>query len=94
MRLLSEKMAQVAKEMLSLPHRNDAAQDKIFRSMFGAPIGVITEIWNRLEEGLDPYAQEKHLLWGLVFIKIYSTEAKTYRKWSWYFVGKVASLAE
>jgi hypothetical protein len=106
MRITPKEMAQAAKEVLSLSPRKESAQDKTFRSFFGAPIGVITDIWNRLEESLDQYAQPKHLYWGLVLIKrIYSTEEvhcricgwpdpKTYRKRSWYFVEKVSSLEE
>lgn len=43
-----------------------------------------------------------HLLWGLLFLKVYGSEkthltiarvdAKTFRKWSWYFVRLLADL--
>jgi hypothetical protein len=53
---------------------------------------------------LEAAAEPKHLLWSLVFIKVYSTEEvhcsivgwpdpKTFRKWSWYFLEKTACLA-
>lgn len=53
----------------------------------------------------DSAADLTHLLWALVFLKVYSTEEvhcrivgwpspKTFRKWSWYFVGKIAELKD
>ena len=48
-------------------------------------------------------AAPKHLLWALILMKVYSTEEihcsivgwphrETFRKWSWYFVKKIAGL--
>jgi hypothetical protein len=99
-------MAKVAREVLRIPPRNSKAEDSTFRRFLGAPVGVITDIRNRIEANLDPHApQPKHLLWSLVSIKVYSTEEvhccivgwpdpKTYRKWMWYFREKIAGLAE
>jgi hypothetical protein len=86
-------MAKVAREVLRIPPRNSKAEDSTFRRFFGAPVGVITDIRNRIEANLDPHAQPKHLLLSLVFIKVYSTEEahccivvgwpdpKTHQKW-------------
>jgi hypothetical protein len=48
-------------------------------------------------------ATPKHLLWGMLWMKVYSTEEvhccivgwpdpKTFRQWSWYFIKKIADL--
>jgi hypothetical protein len=67
-------------------------------------------IWRMLDEQTDylnnRHAWAKHLLWGLVIIKVYGNEKamcaivanpkapseKTYRKWAWYFVKAISSL--
>jgi hypothetical protein len=49
MRITPKEMALAAKEVLSIPPRKESAQDKIFRSFFGAPIGVITDIGTDLK---------------------------------------------
>jgi hypothetical protein len=93
--IAKEAMAKVAREMLRFPPRNSSEAEGIARSKVfcGAPVGVITDIWNRIEANLDPHAQPKHLLLSLVFIKVYSTEEahccivvgwpdpKTHQKW-------------
>jgi hypothetical protein len=102
--ITEEAMAKVAREILAMPNRNDKAEDKTFRGFFfGAPITIILDIWNRLELTLENPAKPKHLLWSLVFVKVYSIEEvhcrivgwpdpKTYQKWSWYFLEKIADL--
>lgn len=82
-----------------------------FRSHFGTSPKVISEVWHRLDplnawddaNGVRPV----HLLWALLFLKIYGTEAvhctlaggkeygpdeTTFRKWVWIFVDAVAML--
>ena len=97
-------------QVLQVPTRNAEALDSTFRGFFGASISVITHIWNRLQPFIDDEHaasshHPRHLLWSLVFLKIYSTEEvhcrivgwpapKTFRKWSWYFVGKIAQLKD
>lgn len=102
-------MERIALQMLQVPRRNADALDSTFRGFFGASIDVITDIWNRVQPFIDDEhagsSHPKHLLWCLVFLKIYSTEEvhcrivgwpapKTFRKWSWYFVGKIAQLKD
>jgi hypothetical protein len=77
-----------------------------FRSCFGASSEVVATIWNRIEPTIDePGLHAKHLLWALVFLKVYSTEdihcsifdwpsVRTFRKWSWYIVKKIADLKD
>jgi hypothetical protein len=103
-----DEMAAVAREALSMPRSNAKEEDRVFRAFFGVPINVITALWSLLQVRIDDShrnAERKHILWALVFLKIYSTEdvhrrivgwptAKTFRKWSWYFIGLVASLVD
>ena len=64
-------------------------------------------MWNEIEQrGIDgPGAKPKHLLWALLFLNVYFTmeihcsiagwpSAKTFAKWSWYFVKRIAELKE
>ena len=98
-----------AKETLGFPPLTkweSKDKDSRIRSIFGASSEVISEIWNRIEPTIsEPGAKPKHLLWAFVFMKVYSTEdvhraivgwpsAKTFRKWSWYFVQKIAELKD
>lgn len=104
-----EVMAAVAAEVLEFPQArrySQAMKDKKIRGHFGASIAIITAIWNEIEASVDaPGAMPKHLLWALVFLKIYAseevhcrlvgwTDSDTFRKWSWYFVEKIADLKD
>jgi hypothetical protein len=82
---------------------NTRLADEKARAFFGAPTAVITTLWNDLESELEDAAMPKHLLWGLLFMKVYASEAvhcalvgwpcrTTFRKWSWYFIEKIALL--
>ena len=70
--------------------------------------GIWNRIWKKLskrerEELTEEGVQHKYLLYALVFLKVYSTEevhcaivdwpsTKCFRKWSWFFVNKIAEL--
>lgn len=88
---------------------SEKVEDRRVRSFFGAPAPVIAELWNRIQPLIDEQSRKaamlKHLLWALVFIFVYSTEEvhcrivgwpdpKTYRKWSWYMLRKIAALKD
>lgn len=110
-----ELFDQVAMETIGWPsHRRwrSTDRDSRIRALFGAPLNVISDLWNRVWKKLSKNERlnlikdgvhYKHLLYALVFIKAYSTEdihcsivdwppAKTFRKWSWYFVKKISEL--
>lgn len=86
--------------------KSQRVENERTRGFFGAPLSVITELWGRLVPLVAlPGAHPKHLLWALVFLKVYSTTAvhcrlvgwvdeKTFRKWSWYFLSLIASLKD
>lgn len=108
MRITVEAIEKVAKETLRWPDKRQWEshdEDQRFRSFFGAPPFIVVDVWNRIEETIDaPGAHPRHLLWALVFLKVYQTEdvhccivgwpcKETYRKWSWYFIEKMSQLA-
>lgn len=63
---------------------------------------AIVEVDEEMNDGRPTKLQKKHLLWCLYFMKTYSTEddcsgrfdttAKTFRKWAWDFIKKIAFL--
>jgi uncharacterized membrane protein len=79
-----------------------------YRYWFGTSPTITAITWNCLVEsgwtelsGVHE-AKPKHLLWALMFLKSYGTEAvlsaivdsdeKTFRKWAWFYVEGIASL--
>ena len=70
-------------------------QLRIFKAHFGLSPLVIAAVWNRLEDEalLPANGTPLHLLWTLLFLKLYNTAAvlstmcgttaKTYRQWVW-----------
>ena len=84
-----------------------------FRATFGASPEISSEIWNMIDDEEDyelpRLAKPKHLLWGLMFLKMYCSEAvhciiaggddgpvheQTFRKWSWCFVELISILQD
>lgn len=76
-----------------------------FRAFFGASPAVCTDIWNLLKprETMPRGSQPEHLLWALVFLKVYASEKvlsrlvgcpdeKTFRKWIHIFVDGISWL--
>lgn len=76
-------------------------QRRRFRAVFGAPASVVAIIWDRIRADLPRNGSTMHLLWALHFLKNYSTEhnncvifrcdEKTFRKWCWLIVKRIAS---
>jgi hypothetical protein len=83
-----------------------ARTDKdICSSFLGTSFAICAELWNLINPLVivSKDATPEHLLWGLLLMKLYSTERaharlvggvdeKTFRKWSWLFVHAIASL--
>ena len=76
-----------------------------FKSCFGASAEQVANLWKRIIAHGPVVAggKAKHLLWALVFLKVYSTveihcsivgwpSPKTFQQWSWYFVERIAEL--
>ena len=99
-------MTAVAREVVGFPpdKKHDAKrEDKRFCSFFGAPILVITHVWNLIQNSLVDNALPKCTFWAHVFLHVYSTEEVhcrivgmldpgTFRKWCWCMLEKIAVL--
>ena len=82
-----------------------STEDRDFREFFGCPLSVAGEVWDMLRrKGLLPENRLPcHLLWALMFMKIYGKEKtlctlaggidkKMFRKWAWLFIIAMADL--
>ena len=76
-----------------------------FRAVFGAGPNICTIVWGKIlaQTALENGAMPVHMLWAFMFMKLYCAESvlatlaggvheQTFRKWSWYFVEKIANL--
>jgi hypothetical protein len=74
-----DSIEEVARVTVGCPKRRrweSTDKDARFKSLFGASSTIVAEIWHRMEETVtaeDPNAERKHLLWALVFLKVYAT---------------------
>ena len=84
--------------------------DNRFRTFFGVSPKVVENIWNRLDpfrtiEPIHSGVKPMHLLWALLFMKVYAEESihaglvggvdeKTFRKWVWVFVQEISYLED
>ena len=109
-KLKSEHIELLAQEVLRWPtNRKWTSEDKDmrFKSIFGVSSRVTAKLWNRIMRSCetDRTAEPKHLLWALAFLKNHSPceilccivgwpNSKTFSKWAWYFVGKIAELKD
>jgi len=69
-----------------------------FRAMFGPCPLICSVVWEIIDK--PPKGLPKHLLWALMFLKLYETNSTlaamakttrpTFRKWSWLFVEAIA----
>lgn len=72
-----------------------------FRSHYGTSPGVCALIWNKISDIVPRKYTYKHLLWGLLFLKVYATESvtagmigvdeDTYRDHLWEVIKAIAS---
>jgi len=72
-----------------------------FKACFGTSPSVCSKLWSLITDELPFNRKPIHLLWGLNFLKTYTTEAvrslifhadeKTLRKWQWAVVKCIAS---
>jgi hypothetical protein len=85
-------------------HLGFDGKERKFKANFGCSLQVASKIWillDVLNEG-PRGGQVKHMLWALMFLKVYATEEvladktgvhrDTYRKWVWLFVPRIASI--
>jgi hypothetical protein len=81
-------------------------KDERFRSLFGAPSVVIAALWELIRLNVNYGVEEKHLLWGLVFLKVYAKNEEThcalvgfptkknFREKAWHIVNVIADLKD
>ena len=77
-----------------------------FKAVFGVSPLLCSVVWNYMDddEKLPRRAQPKHLLWTLMFLKLYNSEnvlssmcgceEKTFRKWVWLMLAAIGSLED
>ena len=77
------------------------AAEQRFRSHFGTSPAICAILWQMIET--VPGGKPKHLLWGLMLLKLYCAERvlrtlaggvdeRTFRKWAWTYVYEVSDL--
>ena len=84
---------------------SEGEETKRFRAHFGISFLVMSELWSLLNpyEQISKRAQAKHLLWTLVYLKVYQTEAihctivkcktrETFRNWVRKFTTAIREL--
>jgi hypothetical protein len=73
-----------------------------FASLFGVRVSLCPVIFQRCQLYMIRDLEAKHLLWGLLFMKVYAIEdvacamltrvtRNTYRKWYWIVIQAIAS---
>jgi hypothetical protein len=110
--LVEEEIMTIARDMKNRGSRRVGVQvveDRLVKEYFGVSATIVLVIWNLLDEhDLIPKKGEiKHLLWTLVFLKIYpkqglvcslvggtkgAIDPKKFRKWVWKFIFNIELL--
>jgi len=85
-------------------HLSSSTIDRRFGAFFGASIHITYMLWCMLAVEVDGPVGGTigHLLWSLMFMKLYGTvdamaricdcDPGTHRKWTWLFIERIASL--
>ena len=80
MKLTPLQCANHACAMLNMPEKHSEkctdSEHHCFHSILGASFKTISELWNMLNpiNNISNRAQPKHLLWTMVFLKVYKSE--------------------
>ena len=96
---------ETAQSSLSFPSswESQKEKDKVYKSNVGCTTIIIAAIWNEIKDFVTKDIYRKHLIWALVYLKVYSIEyihrrivgwpdAKTFREKYWYIVEYIADL--
>ena len=81
---------------------NDTNKQK-FKQFFGTSPRICAYLWDNISQSLPSRCHYFHLLWGLLFLTVYSKETvlckivgrvdeKTFRKWNWLVVQAISNL--
>ena len=93
-----------AKLMLGIRSKIEKQAKRLYRSAFGTSFEVCDELWFQLQkrEWIVPGGKPKHLLWGLMLMKLYVSETAcaaiagvhrhTFHKWAWILIHAIAGL--
>jgi hypothetical protein len=75
--------------------------DRTFIAFYGRNSAEVAEIWDSCNERVQPKAQPKHLMWTLMYMKLYNsmdvmcilldTSKPTFEKWVWSWIGAIAT---
>lgn len=75
---------------------------KRYRALFGVSPHTASKLWALLLGSIPEKSNPEHLLWALMRLKTYATDAvctalvqvdgKTFRKWSWIFIKSLSNL--
>ena len=101
-------VAMVSRKILGLHGTQFVSESEYrkYREYFGCSIDTKVALWILLSKFTDiGKAKVKHLLWTLLFMKVYTTESvlcglvghpseKTFRKWTKLIIEQIASLEE
>ena len=107
-------MEEVIKKTINFPDSRvwESKKDERLRSLFGCSSFIIAQLWSMIypsifkDEKQYHCAEQKHLLYALVFLKVYGPNEEvhcaivdyphrdTFRKWSWYFIYKICELQD
>ena len=81
--------------------KGGSSEKRRFGAFFGVTPDICALVWNMVQpqkEGVMPF----HLLWCVMFLRVAGVESflssvagcdeKTWRKWIWYFVGRISKL--
>jgi hypothetical protein len=84
------------------PDGSKRTGDRRFRAMFGCLPGHCAILWNTINDEHPIGGEPKHLLYALMFLKVYGTEhvhssiakcdEKTFRKWAWAYVELLSNM--
>lgn len=95
-RILGRDMSREAVGIFSM------AEERRFRALFGTTPEVCSIIWEKIGMNRPKKGTPQHLLWSLLFLKVYASEdvlsvitqsdRKTQRKWTWEFVTAISNL--
>lgn len=88
--------------MRKIPGLSVMVETRCFRALFGATPFVCALVWDILAALRSRRSSPVHLLWSLLFLKVYGSEdvnsffpgadEKTFRKLSWLFVKFIADI--
>lgn len=73
-----------------------------FRACFGVNPKICAILWDLIRPEVPRTTHPNHLLWGLMFLKVYGTEPihasivganeKTFRKWQWLIITALSNI--